>query len=510
MRANPWSTRTVRIENVVNEIDGVFTYLLKYVGRAVPNEYQFIPGQFNMLYLPGVGESAISMSGDPMTRDGWVHTVRIAGNVTRTLSRLQQGDTLGLRGPFGAGWPVATLQGRDIVIVAGGLGMAPLRPLIDHLINQRDQYGKVWLIFGARSPEGLLYQNEWDRWKQSGIDVQLTVDLASTGWHDSIGVVTLLVDRLRLNRPEETHLVACGPEVMMKYVAVSGVKTGDRARSHLGLARTQHAMCRRTVRPLSAGARIRLQGRACHSLRSSSTFPFCRTIVMPAKPRLAVFKFASCDGCQLSLLDAEDDLFEICDRVEIAHFAEASSDLQAGPYDIALVEGSITTKDDEKRIRDVRNNSHYLMTIGACATAGGIQALRNFSDVTSWISTVYPSPQYIQTLATSTPIAQHVHVDFELRGCPINYHQLVDVLVALTEGRQPRVPSHSVCLDCKMKKQRLSCCLAWTSVPWTSHPYRMRSDLPFISARLLRMLWPQPTGKHEFSDFPIPTIRAHQ
>ena len=170
---------------------------------------------------------------------------------------------------------------------------------------------------------------------------------------------------------------------------------------------------------------------------------------MPRKPRLAVFKFASCDGCQLSLLDAEDELLAICDRVDIAHFAEASSDLQPGPYDIALVEGSITTDEDAARIRRVRLDSKYLITIGACATAGGIQALRNWGNVEEWVQSVYPSPDFIKTLATSTPITDHVHVDFVLHGCPINHHQLVDILVALAEGRQPRVPSHSVCLDCK-------------------------------------------------------------
>lgn len=172
---------------------------------------------------------------------------------------------------------------------------------------------------------------------------------------------------------------------------------------------------------------------------------------MARKPRLAVFKFASCDGCQLSLLDAEDELLAICDRVEIAHFAEASSDLKAGPYDVALVEGSITTKEDAARILRVRAESRYLITIGACATAGGIQALRNGSDIEDWVRLVYPTPEFINTLATSTPIAEHVHVDFELHGCPVNHHQLVAVLLALAEGRQPRVPSHSVCLDCKRR-----------------------------------------------------------
>ncbi len=172
---------------------------------------------------------------------------------------------------------------------------------------------------------------------------------------------------------------------------------------------------------------------------------------MRRKPRLAVIKFASCDGCQLSLLDAEDELLALCDRVDIAHFAEASSDLQSGPYDVTLVEGSITTDDDAVRIRQVRLDSKFLITIGACATAGGIQALRNWGQIDEWVSSVYPSPEFIRTLATSTPIADHVHVDFALHGCPINHHQLIEVLVALADGRQPRIASHSVCLDCKLR-----------------------------------------------------------
>jgi sulfhydrogenase subunit delta len=171
----------------------------------------------------------------------------------------------------------------------------------------------------------------------------------------------------------------------------------------------------------------------------------------PRKPRLAVFKFASCDGCQLSLLDAEDELLALCDRVDLAHFAEASSRLEPGPYDVALVEGSITTDEDADRIVRIRQQSRYLITIGACATAGGIQALRHWGQIDDLVCRVYPRPEFIHTLATSTPIKAHVHVDFELHGCPINHHQLVEVLVALTEGRRPRVPSHSVCLDCKLR-----------------------------------------------------------
>ncbi|MGD2045359.1 MAG: oxidoreductase [Gemmatimonadota bacterium] len=171
--------------------------------------------------------------------------------------------------------------------------------------------------------------------------------------------------------------------------------------------------------------------------------------MMADKPRLAVWKFASCDGCQLSLLDCEDELLAVADAIEIAYFPEASRAFEPGPYDLSLVEGSITTEHDVERIRQVRAESDFLITIGACATAGGIQALRNFADVDDLVAAVYPSPEYISTLATSTPIADHVKVDFELRGCPIDKGQLVEVISAFLNRRKPNTPAHSVCVDCK-------------------------------------------------------------
>ncbi|WP_020524725.1 NADH-quinone oxidoreductase subunit B family protein [Catelliglobosispora koreensis] len=169
------------------------------------------------------------------------------------------------------------------------------------------------------------------------------------------------------------------------------------------------------------------------------------------KPKLAVWKFASCDGCQLSLLDCEDELLEIAAHVQIAHFLEASSASVCGPYDISLVEGSVTTPLDVERIRQVRADSKQLITIGACATAGGIQALRNFADVDEFRSIVYARPEFIDTLAESTPIAAVVPVDYELRGCPIDRGQLLETLSALLNGRRPRGPLHSVCFECKTR-----------------------------------------------------------
>ncbi len=169
------------------------------------------------------------------------------------------------------------------------------------------------------------------------------------------------------------------------------------------------------------------------------------------KLSLAVFKFASCDGCQLSLLSCEDELLSIADAVQIAYFLEASSCIQPGPYDVALVEGSITTKEDAERIKHVREQSKLLITIGACATAGGIQSLKNWADHEEFLRCVYARPEFISTLQTSTPIAEHVHVDFELRGCPISQQQLLDVITSLIAGRAPRTAAHSVCLDCKRR-----------------------------------------------------------
>ena len=171
------------------------------------------------------------------------------------------------------------------------------------------------------------------------------------------------------------------------------------------------------------------------------------------KPKLAVWKFASCDGCQLSLLDCEDELLALAGAVTIASFPEASRAVVKRPYDLSLVDGSITTPHDAERIHQVRRNSKLLVTIGACATAGGIQALRNFGDVDQFVAAVYAKPEYISTLGKSTPISDHVRVDFELRGCPPDKHQLLDVLGAFLNGRRPNIQPNSVCMECKMRER---------------------------------------------------------
>jgi coenzyme F420-reducing hydrogenase gamma subunit len=169
------------------------------------------------------------------------------------------------------------------------------------------------------------------------------------------------------------------------------------------------------------------------------------------KPKVAIFKFASCDGCQLQLLNLEDELLAIAGLVDFAFFPEARSRMVPGPYDVAFVEGSITTEQDARRIQQIRTDSRVLVTIGACATAGGIQALRNWADVEEYKRTVYPSPQLISTLATSTPISTHVRVDHEISGCPIDKRELLAALRSLLSGTRPALPGYSVCMECKRR-----------------------------------------------------------
>ncbi len=183
----------------------------------------------------------------------------------------------------------------------------------------------------------------------------------------------------------------------------------------------------------------------------------------PEKKKLAVWKFASCDGCQLSILDCEDELLTVTENVEIAYFPEATKTILDGPYDVSLVEGSVTTPHDALRILEIRKNSKLLVSIGACATGGGIQGLRNYVKVKKFIKAVYAHPEYIDTLETSTPISDHVKVDYQLRGCPVNKYQLIEVLASFLVGKKPNIPDTSVCNECKLNG--VACVMVTQGIP---------------------------------------------
>ncbi|MEZ6109631.1 MAG: FAD/NAD(P)-binding protein [Pirellulaceae bacterium] len=216
-RTNPWATHAARIVSIRPEVPGIATYELAFDDPAVAERFRFLPGQFNMLYLPGIGESAISISSDPERPDQLLHTIRVVGNVTKALARKRPGDQVLVRGPFGSAWPVAACEGSDLVIATGGVGLAPLRPVIHHVINHRDRYGHVWLLYGSRTPKDLLYADQYEAWRDADIDVRVTVDLGDEEWTGQIGVVPMLFYHLRLDAPK-TRVLTCGPEVMMRFV----------------------------------------------------------------------------------------------------------------------------------------------------------------------------------------------------------------------------------------------------------------------------------------------------
>ncbi len=205
------------VTEVQPEVENLTTLWLRFKDPKLQKEYSFEPGQFNMLYLPGYGEAAISICSDKEKHDAIGHTVRFVGNVTRAVSRLKKGDVVGLRGPFGTHWPIENLEGKDIILAAGGIGLPPLRPVIYHILRNRAKYGKVTLLYGARTPADLLYTSQFEEWRKGDIDVKITVDRADDTWKGQVGVVSMLFYNFRLDQAK-TAVMTCGPEIMMRFV----------------------------------------------------------------------------------------------------------------------------------------------------------------------------------------------------------------------------------------------------------------------------------------------------
>lgn len=216
-----------RVQQRQKENDDTFTLALEPLNGAAITS--FAPGQFNMLYVFGVGEIPISISGDPADPSQMIHTTRAVGNVTRAMSRLRPGDTMGIRGPFGSHWPVECAMGRDVVIVCGGIGLAPLRPALYTLLAHRDQYDKIVLLYGARTQEDMLYRHELEQWRaRFDLEVHVTVDRATGRWHGNVGVVTGLISRAPFDPLHATAFV-CGPEVMMRFTVQALERRGVHA-----------------------------------------------------------------------------------------------------------------------------------------------------------------------------------------------------------------------------------------------------------------------------------------
>ena len=234
------------------------TFQIRISDPDIRGLYRFAPGQFNMLYIPGVGEAAISISSNAAEHEVLEHTIRVVGSVTRAMTRLGEGAAIGLRGPFGKGWPLHSLEGQDIVMVAGGIGLAPLRPVVYHLLRYREQFRRVILLYGCRTPDDRLFGNELDEWqKAAAIDVLVTVDNATPGWAGPVGVVTKLLQRIKVNA-SRTSVLVCGPRVLNRVAAWSFLQLHVPAEQvHISLERNMHCGFG-AVRALPVRRQIRL------------------------------------------------------------------------------------------------------------------------------------------------------------------------------------------------------------------------------------------------------------
>jgi NAD(P)H-flavin reductase len=213
----PMAPHWAEIDEIQVEAPGVSTYWLRFTNPALREGYTFSPGQFNILTMPGYGESAISISSSPENTERIGHTVRFVGNVTNALSRLKVGDQVGVRGPFGTTWPMEFAKGQDIFITAGGIGLPPLRSALYPIINHRKDYGRVVVLYGARTPQDLQFTREYKQWENAGIELMVTVDRGDENWQGTVGVVPILFYRLRLD-PMKSILMTCGPEIMIRFV----------------------------------------------------------------------------------------------------------------------------------------------------------------------------------------------------------------------------------------------------------------------------------------------------
>ncbi|HEV2350121.1 MAG TPA: FAD/NAD(P)-binding protein [Terriglobia bacterium] len=233
---HPMIPKSFRVQRIKGETEDTFT--LDMTSCESRDGVRFSPGQFNMLYVFGVGEVPISISGNPAQPDNLVHTVRAVGAVTQAMERMKKGDVLGARGPFGSHWPVEEAAGRDVLIVAGGIGLAPLRPALYYILSNRGQYNKVVLLYGTRTPEDILYRKELERWRSRlDLSVHVTVDRAKPGWKGNVGVVTTLIPKADIN-PAAALAFVCGPEIMMKFTLLELERRGlDDAQVYLSMER---------------------------------------------------------------------------------------------------------------------------------------------------------------------------------------------------------------------------------------------------------------------------------
>ena len=458
-----------------------------------PEPLAFAPGQFNMLYAFGVGEVPISISGDPPSPGPLVHTMRAVGaGDAGDLRRARPATVLGVRGPFGSDWPVDAAEGCDVVIVAGGVGLAPLRPIVYEVLARRDRFGRVALLYGGREPDAAPLRARARAWRERGIEVDVTVDIASATWRGQGGRgAPTLIARAGFD-PANAVAFICGPEVMMRFSAEALLDARARRRPHLRLDGAQHEVRGRPVRALPARARVRLPGRPRVPLRAHpprvpdpgdlrwrrdaqaearglEVRLLRRLPAQPARLRGRAARARRRDRDRLlprgSARDGRGPLRPLAGRGLDHHAGRPRADPE-GP----------------RPCRGAWSRSAPARPPAASRRCGTSPTSRSSSSV------VYASPEYISTLETSTPISAHVKVDFELRGCPINKRQLLEVISAFLNERKPGDRRAQRLHRVQAARQRLRDGRARHALPRPGHARRLRRDLPRLRPRLLRLL----------------------
>ena len=412
-----------------------------------------------MLEAPGFGEIPISFSSSPSIKSTIELCIRKAGKVTQALHKAKRGAVVGLRGPFGTCFPMERMKGSNILLIAGGLGLAPLRAPISFVIENRADFQNVYILYGARDPSQLLFDYQYEQWRRiDDIVLEVIVEQPDKWWMGPVGLITRLLDGVKVP-PDETYAIVCGPPVMFKFVCNRLGEMGIPMQwMFVSLERRMHC---------GIGKCCRCNIGSTYTCIDGPVFDFWTVMNLKEailkylgmeieKPRIAIFDFTSCEGCELQLVNLGEKLPDLFRAVEIVDFRVASSAVPESPgdCDIAFVEGAATRYDEIERLKRIREKAKVLVALGSCACFGGVNRLKNETDLKSANREVY-GDRPKETLWVKSA-GEIVKMDLEIPGCPVFLPETARILQHLILGVPFAFPVYPVCLDCK---QRFSTCL---------------------------------------------------
>ena len=462
----------VKVEEMT-PLEKVFTLQLPG-GRPLGNR----PGQFVEVSVLGVGEAPISICSSPSrSTETFEMCVRKVGDVTAALHQLKAGDKVGIRGPFGRGFPIESFRGKDMLFAPGGLGLAPVRSLINQVLDERALFGRVIILYGARTPAELLFKDELQRWaERSDVELLLTVDRGDETWSGNVGVITTLF-QIHLCQPAQYGGGHRRPAGDVSLCLDGAARQGHFRGQHLPFAGATHEVRRRQVRALPDQQRLCLPVGACVLLhRDQGTGGGAMSA--NGKPKIAFFDFTSCEGCQLTVVDSLQTHPELLGVVEIVQFREAMTE-KGEDYLVAFIEGSCTRQSDEARLKEIREQAALVVALGACAHLGGVNALKSLHPLEEVRQYVYGDKADWYETYDARPIEAVIPVDFAIPGCPIDRNEFIACVKALLLGKKPPIPDYPLCVECKLKENT---CLFTTGqgLPGSGHPGRLRRHLPHL------------------------------